>query len=247
MSEKLQKPFGDTPVIIVSGVCKSFGSRSVLEAVSFQLTGGDGMCICGANGAGKTTLLRIIAGTLQPSDGRVEICGFNVREQSERTKAKVGAIFHKSMVYPQLTVEENLRFFARLYGVKDSSAHIQDLLERVGLMAYRYDIVGILSRGMMQRLAIARALVHKPTILLADEPFTGLDAEASKSLVAILRNFKKERGTIVMTTHSARFALQCCEKVAVLRNQKLAFKAKVSEIDIGEFAQDYLLYANNSA
>lgn len=243
MSEKLQKQLGQMPVISLAGVCKSFVSQVVLQDINLQLTGGQGLCICGENAAGKTTLLRIISGLLQASEGVVQICGFNVQTQAQEIKPLVGAIFHKSMVYPQLTVMENLRFFASLYGVKNSKSRIEKLLEQTGLMPYRYDSAGILSRGMMQRLAIARALVHKPMVLLADEPFTGLDVDASKHLATILSNFKDEGGTVLMTTADGNLSLQCCEQVAVLDDRKLIFNAKVSDIDITEFAQDYLLYA----
>jgi len=242
MAEKLQKS-SEPPAVDVAGVSKSFGNQLVLKDISLYLTAGQGLCICGANAAGKTTLLRIMAGLLQPGAGAVQICGFDVKSQPQQAKAKLGAIFHKSMVYPQLTVIENLRFFALVYGVRNGKAHIQNLLEQTALMPYRYDRAGILSRGMMQRLAIARALVHKPIVLLADEPFTGLDADASKHLVTILNNFKDEGGTVVMTTHDVNLSLQCCRQVAVLDKQKLIFNAKISEIDTAAFAKDYLLYA----
>ena len=240
MSKKPPKSFSEMPAINVAGVYKSFGSRVVLEGINFQLTGSQGLCIRGANAAGKTTLIRIIAGLLQASDGMVQIYGLNVRTHGQRTRALLGAIFHKTMVYPQLTVVENLRFFARLYDVKNSRARIEKLLEQVGLTPYRYDSAGVLSRGMRQRLAIARALVHKPIVLLADEPFTGLDSDASKCLVTILRNFKDEGGTVVITAANGNFALQCCDQAAVLREGKLIFNAKVPEINTAEFAQDYL-------
>lgn len=244
--KELPDPLSQSPAINLAGVCKSFGSRAVLKAISFQLTAGQGLSICGANAAGKTTLLKIIAGLLQPGDGEVELCGFNIRHQAHKIKPLVGAIFHKSMLYPQLTVAENLRFFARLYGVKNTEARIEELLEQAGLTPYRYDSAGILSRGMTQRLAIARALIHRPIVLLADEPFTGLDTDASKHLVTILRSFKGEGGTIVMTTHNVNSALQCCEQVAVLDDQKLIFNAKASDINTAEFANDYLLYARQN-
>jgi len=247
MSEKLRKSSGQSPVINLAGVCKSFGGRAVLEEISFRLTGGGGLCICGPNAAGKTTLLRIIAAVLKPSEGSVEVCGFNVRRQSHKIKPLIGAIFHKSMVYPQLTVIENLRFFAALYGVKNSKSRIEKLLEETVLTPYRYDIAGILSRGMMQRLAIARALVHEPVVLLADEPFTGLDSEAGEHLVRALRNFKNSGGTVVMTTHNVGFGLKCCERMAVLDGRKLIFNAEVGEINAADFARDYLLYARKNS
>ncbi len=247
MSEKLQGPSNQVPVINLAGVCKSFGGRVVLEGISFRLTGGEGLCICGPNAAGKTTLLRIIAALLKPDEGAVEVCGFNVRRQAQEIKPLIGAIFHKSFVYPQLTVIENLRFFAALYGVKNSKPRIEKLLEETALTPYRYDIAGILSRGMMQRLAIVRALVHEPAVLLADEPFTGLDAEAGEHFVGALRNFKNDGGTVVMTTHNVGFGLQCCEQVAVLDGRKLIFNASVAEINAADFAGDYLLYARKNS
>jgi heme exporter protein A len=241
MDEKLQKS-SEPLAVDVAGVCKSFGSQVVLEDISFHLTSGQGLCICGANAAGKTTLLRIMAGLLQPGAGAVQICGFDVKTQARQARARFGVIFHKSMVYPQLTVIENLRFFALIYGVRDAKDHIEKLLEQTALMHYRYDRAGVLSRGMMQRLAIARALVHKPIVLLADEPFTGLDADASDHLVTILNNFKDEGGAIVMTTHDVNLSLQCCQHVAVLDAQRLVFNTKTSEIDTAAFANDYLSY-----
>jgi heme exporter protein A len=246
MTETLSKFFLGMPAINVADVYKSFGSRVVLEAINFHLTAGEGLCICGANAAGKTTLLRIAAGLLKAGDGTVQIYGLNVKTQGRETRPILGAMFHKSMVYPQLTVEENLRFFARLYGVENSKARIQELLEQTHLMPWRYDSAGVLSRGMTQRLAIARALVHKPMVLLADEPFTGLDTDAGRYFITILNNFKERGGTVLMTAHNVDLPLQCCEHVAVLDNGKLIFNRKVSEINRDEFAQDYLLYARKN-
>lgn len=247
MSEELQESLNQTPVINLSGICKSFGSRVVLETISFSVTGGEGFCICGANAAGKTTLLKIITGLLQPDDGMVELCESNMTTEGGKNKLLVGTLLHKSMVYPQLTVIENLRFFAALYGVKDNNSRIQELLELTGLMPYRYDNAGILSRGMTQRLAIARAMVHKPIILLADEPFAGLDEQACKHLIDLLSDFKDNGGTVVMTTHNINYALNCCEKIAVLDDRKLIFNARVPDINTAEFAKDYLSYARQNS
>ena len=232
-------------VINVKSVSKAFDTRAVLRDIAIDVGTAQAVLICGINGAGKTTLLRIIAGLLQPDQGSVEICGYNIRKNPEKAKSQFGMISHKSMVYPELTVLENLSFFAILYGVKDSETYITELLQDVGLSSYKYDTAGILSRGLLQRLAIARALVHRPALLLADEPFTGLDAEACHHLIAVLTEFTNNGGTIVMTTHDIDIGLQCCNRVVVLDKSNLIFDAGTSDIDKARFLKDYISYARS--
>jgi len=216
-----------------------------LRDIAIDIDTGQAVLICGINGAGKTTLLRIIAGLLQPDQGSVELCGYNIRKDPEKAKSKFGMISHKSMVYPELTVLENLSFFATLYGVKDSDAYITELLQDVGLSSYKYDTASILSRGLLQRLAIARAMVHRPALLLADEPFTGLDAKACNHLIAVITEFTNNGGTIVMTTHDIDIGLQCCNRVVVLDKSNLIFDAGTSDIDKARFSKDYVSYAGS--
>ncbi|MHC4686827.1 MAG: heme ABC exporter ATP-binding protein CcmA [Planctomycetota bacterium] len=245
MSKELQNSQGEEPVITVRLVSKGFGSRVVLKDISLQVVRTQGLCICGVNGAGKSTLLRVIAGLLKPAQGLVRVCGLNVDAEPERTKARLGLISHKSMLYADLTTFENLYFFARLYGIEDGHNRVNELLEDVGLSSYRYEKACVLSRGMLQRLAIARALVHRPVVLLADEPFTGLDTEASRHLVNVLGKFRSDGGTVVMTTHNARIALKCCDRVVVLDDRHFIFDAITSEIDTDRFTDDYLSYARS--
>jgi heme exporter protein A len=234
-------------VISVKSVSKAFDTRDVLKDINIEIKTAQTVLICGINGAGKSTLLRIIAGLLQPDKGSIELSGYNIRKDPEKAKSKSGMISHKSMVYPELTVLENLSFFATLYGVKDSDAYITELLKNVGLSSYRYDKAGILSRGLLQRLAIARALVHQPTLLLADEPFTGLDSEATSLLINVLDEFKNNSGTIVMTTHDTDIGLKCCNRVLVLNNSNVIFDALTSDIDTEDFSKDYLSYAGRKS
>ena len=232
-------------IINVKSVSKAFDTRNVLSDIAIDIAKGQAVLLCGINGAGKTTLLRIIAGLLQPDIGSVELCGYNIRKEPEKAKSQFGMISHKSMVYPELTVLENLSFFATLYGVKDSDAYITKLLQDVGLFSYRYDTAGILSRGLLQRLAIARALIHRPALLLADEPFTGLDAKACHHLITVLNEFTNNGGTIVMTTHDIDIGLQCCNRVVVLDKSNLIFDAGTSDIDTAKFLKDYIGYARS--
>ncbi|MHC4344441.1 MAG: heme ABC exporter ATP-binding protein CcmA [Planctomycetota bacterium] len=247
MDNRAENSAEHTTVIEISSVTRKFGTRLVLKSVDLQVARGSGICICGVNGAGKSTLLRIIAGLLRPAHGTVKICGFDVSAEPEKTRSKLGLISHKSILYPELTTSENLLFFARLYGVKDRRRRVRELLEDVGLSSYAYDRTDVLSRGMLQRLSIARAMVHRPAVLLADEPFTGLDVEASRHLVSVLAKFRAEGGTLVMTTHDTSTALKCCERAVVLDNHRLIFDALTSQIDTDSFMDDYLLYARRNS
>ncbi len=229
----------------VHGVSKTFVTRPVLRGIDFAVPMGQAVCLCGINGAGKSTLLRIIAGLLRPDHGTVIVNGFDVRKHAEAAKRQLGMISHASMVYPELTVLENLAFAARLYGVSDRAARIEELLAGTALSSFRHDRAGILSRGLSQRLAIARALLHRPTVLLADEPFTGLDADVSERLVAIFDQFVRGGGTILMTTHDTRMGLRCCQRVVVLDKGVLVLDKMKNEIDSEQFAGDYLSYARS--
>lgn len=245
MSLNEQKTNNDNNIINVSSVGKAFTTRSVLENIDLEIKKAQSVCLCGVNGIGKSTLLRIIAGLLEPDNGSVELGGYNLRKHPEKAKSLLGVVLHKSMVYPELTVSENLLFFANLYGIIDRTSRVKQLLENLGLGSYRYDRADILSRGLLQRLAIARALVHRPGVLLADEPFTGLDAHASQHLIDVLNKFADEGGSIIMTTHDVRTGLRCCDRVIVLDNRRLIFDEMTCNLDISGFAQDYLSYARS--
>jgi len=237
--------YTNEPVIEVRAVSKSYGFRLVLKDVDIEIGCSQGLCICGVNGAGKSTLLRIIAGLLKPDNGTVKLFGQDIYSEPEKARPQLGMISHKTMLYPELTVEENLLFFARLYHLGDCFSDIDKLLEELGLGPYRYERASTLSRGMLQRLAIARALVHRPGVLLADEPFTGLDQGATKHLVTVFKRFRTDGGTLLMTSHDTKSALNCCDRVVVLHNKGVVLDAPTDEIDVALFAEDYLSYARS--
>ena len=243
MGETRQENKTAKAVISISGVSKAFSTRLVLKNIDLEISSAHSVCLCGVNGVGKSTLLRIVTGLLQPDKGVVRICGYNIGSDPEKARPQLGVISHKSMVYPNLTPIENLSFFADLYGVKESTNRIDKLLHDVGLFSYRFDRAGTLSRGLLQRLAIARALVHQPSVLLADEPFTGLDGEACQHLISVLSDFVNNDGTILMTTHDTKVGLKCCDRVVVLDKSCLIFDELTSDIDTDSFVQDYLSYA----
>jgi len=242
MPETAERLTVTSAALVARSVRKAFGTRPVLSGIDLAVPAGQAVCLCGVNGAGKSTLLRIIAGLLRPDDGSVGIKGFDIRERPETAKRQLGMISHASMVYPELTVAENLSFAARLYAVRDGVDRAEELLIETGLTTFRHDRAGILSRGLLQRLAIARALIHGPAVLLADEAFTGLDAEASAGLFGIFRRFVAGGGAVLMTTHDTRLGLRCCGRVMVLDKGALVLDAMKEDIDVERFAEDYLSY-----
>jgi len=236
----------NSAAVDLTGISKSFGSRLVLQDISLSINKGEGLCVCGVNASGKTTLLGIAAGLLAPGSGDVKLCGFDVRKEPERTKMLIGFVSHSPLVYSQLTVEENLRFFSRLYGIKDAGIAVNEVLRFTGLEKYRDYRTAILSAGTVKRLSIARAMIHKPSILLADEPFAQLDQGAGERLVSILSGFRAAGGTVLMTGHDTDKSLKCCNRMAVLDGKKIIFNQRVSEIDIESFKSNYLLYARQN-
>ncbi|HPD48069.1 MAG TPA: heme ABC exporter ATP-binding protein CcmA [Anaerohalosphaeraceae bacterium] len=230
-------------MITLKSISKAFEHRPVLKNVDLAIGSGESVFLCGINGVGKSTLLRIAAGLLSPDAGHVEICGRDMTKDPEGARLHLGFISHKSMIYDDLTVLENLMFAARLYGLPEPRRRAADMLDEMGLSGFAYDRAAILSRGMLQRLAIARALVHRPAVLLADEPFTGLDGKAAAHLTDVLQGFGGAGHAVLMTTHDVAAGLQCCRRVIVLHAGSILFDAATEGIDPVAFARDYVTYA----
>ena len=233
-------------VIDVQSVCKSF-SRKVLKGVDLSVSQPQSVFICGINGAGKSTLLKILAGLLQPDSGAVCVHGKCLRRHAEHVKSTLGVIMHRSMVYPDLTVQENLDFFARLYGLQERVEKVAAMMDQVGLSAFRYDKASVLSRGLLQRLSIGRALIHDPSVILADEPFTGLDTDSVRFFTESMEAFRHRGGTIVLTTHDALQGIACSDRVVVIDRGGVILDRPTREIDSAAFAKDYLAYARDLA
>ncbi|MCC6237609.1 MAG: ABC transporter ATP-binding protein [Dehalococcoidia bacterium] len=171
-------PASPSPVVVVEGLSRRYGSVTALDDVGFEVPAGARVALLGANGAGKSTLLATLCTLAPPRVGRVTIAGHDVARAGGEVRRRIGVLAHQPMVYEDLTSLENLRFFARLYGLLDANARIEELLRAVGLWRRRDEPARVLSRGYHQRLAMARALVHQPSVLLLDEPETGLDTDA---------------------------------------------------------------------
>ena len=185
--------------IVAEGLSRRFGAVTALDEVTFSIPAGARVALQGANGAGKSTLLAVLSTLATPRAGRAAVAGFDVRTQGNQVRRRIGVLAHKPMLYEELSALENLRFFARLYGCLEASARIEELLRRVGLWTRRDEPAHVFSRGYHQRLAIARALVHEPAVLLLDEPETGLDVEALAILDELM--LRAPGVTLLAATH----------------------------------------------
>lgn len=187
-----------------TGLSRRFGARVVLDGVDLSLAEGETLAVTGPNGAGKTTLLRILAGLLRPTSGSVDLDGVRVGAGVASSRAGIGMLSHRAMLYDDLTVQENLEFAARLHGLSEPAAAAREALALVELEARAAESPRTLSRGLLQRAALARALLHGPRLLLLDEPFTGLDAEARRRLQSLLAARRPAGLGTIVVTHDAR-------------------------------------------
>ncbi|MFH1524258.1 MAG: heme ABC exporter ATP-binding protein CcmA [Chloroflexota bacterium] len=188
-------------MIEVKKLVKRFGLKTVLHGLDFEVRQGEFVVLLGPNGAGKTTFLRILASLSRPTFGEVRVAGYRLPANASAVRSWLGVVTHLPLLYGDLTAEENLRFYGRLYGVTNPSSRVTEVLEMVGLASRRRDLVRTYSRGMQQRLAIGRAILHDPEVMLFDEPHTGLDQDACDMLDTLLRDVAGLGRTVVMTSH----------------------------------------------
>lgn len=234
MNIDLQKP-----AIDIRAVTKSFSNRDVLNDINLQVKYGEILCICGPNESGKTTLLRSIASLLSIDKGSIKIAEL----APDEARQFIGFISHKPLVYPQLSVTANLHMTAKLYCIKNRSKRVKNLIESIKLGSVKDKITSNLSQGMLRRLAIARAFIHNPKILLADEPMAGLDSYAKDIFIKMVNELKQCSGSIILTTHNIGDALNISDRIAVLDEGRIIFKRNIEEIDTDRFKCDYLSYA----
>lgn len=208
--------------VVINQVWKYYGDYPALREIDFAVEPGSCLALLGRNGAGKTTLLKILAGLSKPARGTVTVLGGDV--SSRQTRARIGVLGHGIGIYDELTAMENLRLFAQLYGLSRPAQAAATWLERTGLERVRDGLVREFSRGMRQRLAVARAFLHDPDLLILDEPFTALDDRAIAVLQELLRSARASGRTIIMSTHQLREALELASDVALIVRGKLAFR-----------------------
>lgn len=234
----------ERPLIEIAGLIKRFGFRPVLRGLHLTIQRGESLALMGANGAGKSTLLRLMVGLGRPDEGTLTVGGWDIPREAAHIRAHLGFVAHKPLLYDGLTARENLLFFGRLYGLHgaDLDSRADDLLAQVGLKKRGFDLVRGFSRGMLQRLSIARALMHQPDMLLLDEPFTGLDLAGVEVLMSVIDSARADGKTVILTTHDPAHALRLCDRLAVISKGVVALTCPTADFS----SPDALAAAYNS-
>lgn len=227
------------PLLEARDVEKWYGRQPAVRGIGFTLAAGEFLTVFGPNGAGKSTLLRMLAGALRPTRGEIRIGGELVEHGVHAWRGRIGVLSHQTFLYGRLTAAENLRFYGRLYGIEGVEARIAEMLREVGLTDRRDDQVQGFSRGMQQRLALARTLIHDPELVLLDEPYTGLDPHAARMLRGVLAQLRDGRRTVVLVTHNLTQGLELADRVVVQVAGRWVSDEPRSAVDAGRFEQIY--------
>ncbi|MBI2850463.1 MAG: heme ABC exporter ATP-binding protein CcmA [Chloroflexi bacterium] len=223
----------------VEGLTKSFGNRLTLRGIDLEVKQGESVVIFGPNGAGKTTLLKVLATIMNPTSGRILIDGLDVKNQAEQARRRIGIVTHNTFLYGNLTAYENLDFYCRLYDVPGRQQRIQEIIEMVGMTPRLHQRVSTLSRGMQQRISIARSLLHKPAIMLLDEAETGLDQQATAMLWEALAAEGGKRRTIILTTHNLERGLKVAERVLILDKGIITYQGSTKAMNLPALERVY--------
>ena len=222
----------------VRDLSRTFGARKALDGVSFDLPTGSFLSIFGPNGAGKTTMLKVLSTLTNPSKGTAKVMGLDVVADAVELREKIGFISHNPLLYPDLTAEENLRFFSDLYGIDDTEQRITELLNAVELEHRRLDAVRTFSRGMTQRLSIARALLARPDVIFLDEPYSGLDPHAMDILDSLIAQVRDQH-TFVMISHDLAKGLELCSHALILAKGRVVLFEEKDAIEPEAFSATY--------
>jgi heme ABC exporter ATP-binding subunit CcmA len=224
---------------------KSFNGYPALRGLDLKIEPGKTVVIFGPNGAGKTTFIKVLATIMNPSSGTVLVDGLDIKSQAENIRRKIGVVSHDTFLYGNLTAYENLAFYRRLYDVPGE--RIAQVAEMVGMSSRLYDRVNTLSRGTQQRFAIARALLHKPSIMLLDEPETGLDQQAISLLWDALRRDAGGRRTVLLTTHHLEWGLETADLILILSRGKIVYQESRQSLDLARLKEIYQIGTGSTA
>lgn len=222
----------------VRGITRTFGVRTALDDITFDLPRGAFLSIFGPNGAGKTTLLKILSTLTPPTRGEAKVLGYDLVKDAVDLRQHIGFISHNPLLYMDLTAEENLMFFAKLYCIPEPEKRVRDLLFAVELEHRRFDLVRTFSRGMTQRLSIARALIHQPELVFLDEPYSGLDPHAMDILDSLIAQIRDEH-TFVMISHDLQKGIDHASHALILAKGKVVMFEEKARLDEDAFARTY--------
>jgi heme exporter protein A len=231
-----------TWAIEVEALSKSFGNNRALSDIDLKVGRGEHVTVFGPNGAGKTTLVKILSTLSRPSAGMVRVDGEDIRNNPVKIRRRISLVSHETFLYDDLTVYENLKFYGKMYDVPDLEESIHEVVSRVRLESRLHDRICILSHGMQQRVSIARAIIHNPSILFLDEPEVGLDPQAVVMLRDVLESVNTPERTIVMTTHNLKQGVEMGDRVIILDGGKIVYQASRSEIEAANFQEIYESY-----
>lgn len=237
MDEKI--PLSTSWAIEAEGLTKSFGDRYALKGIDLRVRKGDCLTIFGPNGSGKTTLLKLLCTISKPSGGTAYIDGADLAKAPVEIRRKLGVVGHSSFLYSNLTINENLRFYGKMYQIGNLEQRITEVVSQVQLESRLHARVGTLSHGMQQRVAIARAVIHNPPIMLLDEPETGLDLHATRMMRDVLDTINSGERTIVMTTHNIEWGMEVSQQIAILDKGKIVYQELKQDIDMASFREVY--------
>ncbi len=226
-------------VVKIEELTKSFGNQLALRGMDLKVRRGESVVIFGPNGAGKTTLIKVLATIMNPSSGRILVDGLNLKNNAEEIRRRIGVVTHQTFLYSNLTAYENLEFYSRMYDVPGCKSRIQEVVSMMGMTSRLYDRVGTLSRGMQQRLSIARSLLHQPAIMLLDEPETGLDQQAISMLWKALETEGEGKRTVILTTHNLERGLELGERLLILDKGKIVYEGSRQALDLAGLKEAY--------
>jgi len=221
------------------GLAKLFGSHAALRSVDLKVGKGECVAILGPNGAGKTTLIKVLATLAKTSGGKVRLAGFDIAKNAVQIRRQIGVVSHQTFLYDNLTAYENLKFYGKMYDVPDLEERIFEVIEQVRLTTRIHDLVRVFSRGMQQRLSIARAILHDPPILLLDEPETGLDQRSTAMLSELLKKLIAGNRTVLMTTHNLEWCLELGNRVMVLDRGRITYEETGHNLGLVELRENY--------
>ncbi len=236
-SPSKSSPVG-APIVEVADLTRAFGSTKAVDGVTFSLAPGECLAVFGPNGAGKTTLLRLLAGLLKPSSGSAKLAGI-LLPGGTLARSRVGLISHHTMLYDALSARENVSFAARLYGIRDPRTRVDDSLRRMSMIERAEAPIRLLSRGMQQRVSIARAMVHSPQVILADEPYNGLDDSGARALTTLLKELCSSGTAIIIVTHNLAEGLSLATHAAVMQRGKFVRYDAAGRVDAKSYGATY--------